>query len=438
MKQMGLIGAVSTLIGTMVGAAVFVLLGSLASQTGTSLMLAFLIGAIPAFLASVYYIQLSNMIPTTGGSFVYAKRLLNPTSGTIVGFFLVFAGVGAVGMLALGLVDYLSFYFERLNPILIGGGAVVLFIIINSLGVGIASKLQIIMVAWMLIALIVFIVTGFWAYSSGEVVATQTTPFLLNGPSGLLMASVVAFYSYAGYGLITEIGGKLKNPRRNAPLSIAISLTVVTIIYVLVAYVALKVVNLEEFIGFAASLPMTAQLFLPEWLVNFIAIGGILAIVTTMNAVLIVIPEELAVMAEHKVIHPIFGQYHPKFGSPVASLLLIGVLAIGLIVCGISGTVFSTMTVVGLLMGSIFMGVTMLSVMKNEPELYASASMKLPKSIIYLCSILGVTTSFLFTIIAILDAPIVGVLAIMLIVSSILYMKVRKSSINLQMTEELK
>lgn len=52
-RKMGLIGAISTLVGTMVGAAVFVLLGPLVDQTGPSLPIAFLLGAIPAFLEAL-------------------------------------------------------------------------------------------------------------------------------------------------------------------------------------------------------------------------------------------------------------------------------------------------------------------------------------------------------------------------------------------------
>lgn len=115
--KIGLIGAISTLIGIMVGAAIFILLGPLAAQTGPSLTLAFLLGAIPALFGSVYYMQLGSIFPSSGGSYIFASRLLNPTLGILAGFFMVFAGVGAVGMLALGFINYLSFYFTNIPVI---------------------------------------------------------------------------------------------------------------------------------------------------------------------------------------------------------------------------------------------------------------------------------------------------------------------------------
>src|SRR5699024_1316174 len=159
-KKMGLIGAISTLVGTMVGAAVFVLLGPLVDQTGASLPLAFLLGALPAFFGSAYYIQLGSMFPSSGGTYVYTSRLLNPTSGVLAAFWMLFAGIGANGMLALGFVNYIGFYMGHLpvksTAILI----IIIFVIINLFGIRFSSLLQIYMVIWMVGALVMYIVFG--------------------------------------------------------------------------------------------------------------------------------------------------------------------------------------------------------------------------------------------------------------------------------------
>src|SRR5690625_2123803 len=96
------------LVGAMIGAAVFVLLGPLANITGPSLPLAFVLGALPALFGSAYYIQLGSMFPSSGGTYVYTRRLLSPTAGVLAAFWMLFAGIGAAGMLALGFVEYLE------------------------------------------------------------------------------------------------------------------------------------------------------------------------------------------------------------------------------------------------------------------------------------------------------------------------------------------
>src|SRR5699024_2366733 len=272
---MGLIGAVAMLMGAMIGAAVFVLLGPLAKLTGPSLPLAFLLGALPAFFGSAYYIQLGSMFPSTGGTYLYTSRLLSPTLGVLAAFWILFAGIGANGMLALGFVNYISFYLGQLpiksTAILI----IIVFVIINLFGMRFSSLLQIYMVIWMVGSLLLYIVSGLFELQSPSFISVDNEPFFRNGLSGLLMATVLSFYSYAGYGLITEIGGEIRNSHKNTPRAIAISLLLVTAIYMGAAYVSTKVIPLEKFISFTASLPMAATYFLPDLGVHVIAVGGL-------------------------------------------------------------------------------------------------------------------------------------------------------------------
>lgn len=427
--KIGLIGAISTLIGIMVGAAIFILLGPLAAQTGPSLTVAFLLGAIPALFGSVYYMQLGSIFPSSGGSYIFASRLLNPTLGVLAGFFMVFAGVGAIGMLALGFINYLSFYFTNIPVIPIALLTILIFFFINFLGIRFANKLQVFMVGWMVLALLIFIIFGFLHQQSAEFVEFDKGPFLRNGVSGLLMAAVLSFYSYAGYGIVTEIGGEIKNPQKNTPLAIIISLVTVALIYMGVSYICTSIVPIDEFIGFSASIPMTASLFLPNWVVDLIAVGGFLAIFTTLNAIMLVIPQELAVMGNEGVISKLFTKKHKKFGTPYISLVLISIVPMILIIFGISETVFATMTIAGLLISGLIMGVSALKIFKKAGQEYEHAVIKIPKPLLITFSILGIISSFLFTVLAILDAPVVGGLAIVLVVFTMIYSRKKNLSI---------
>ncbi|MFD1206606.1 APC family permease [Sporosarcina contaminans] len=427
--KIGLIGAISTLIGTMVGAAIFILLGPLADQTGPSLTLSFLLGAIPALFGSAYYMQLGSMFPSTGGSYVYASRLLNPTMGIITAFFMIMAGVGAIGMLALGFVNYLSFFIAGGSQVIIAISIVLIFVLVNLYGMKFANKIQIVMVAWMLIALLIYIVFGFFYQHSAEFIPIDNGPFLRNGVSGLMMAAVLAFYSYAGYGLITEIGGEIKNPQKNTPRAILISLVIVTLIYMGVSYISTSVVSIEDFISFTTSLPMAASLFLPGWVVTFIAIGGLLAIFTTLNAIMLIIPHEFVVMAKEGVVSKHFARKHKSFGTPYLSLLIVNGITIVLIVSGISETVFATMTVAGLLLSGIVMGMSALNIFKKMPDLYEKAALRIPKPILIACSFLGIVSSLLFTFLAVMDAPIVGAMALALAIIGVIYSKIVKVDI---------
>lgn len=421
---MGLVGAISLMLGAMIGAAVFVLLGPLAELTGRSLPLAFLLGSLPAFFGSVYYIQLSSMFPMTGGTYVYTSRLLNPTFGILAAFWILFAGIGANGMLALGFVHYISFYVGPLPAKSTAMGIVILFVILNLFGLRFSSLLQIYMVLWMIGALGLYIYVGLSGQAVGSLATFDNGPFLRQGMGGLLMATVLSFYSYAGYGLITEIGSEIKRPEKNTPRAMLISLLCITAIYIGVAYVSTTVIPLEDFIGFRASLPMAATFFLPEWAVHVLAIGGLLALFTSLNAMLLIFPYELSVMADDGVVSSLFQVRLKRFRTPYFSLIVVGFMTLTLIHIGFEETVFATMTVVGFLLGSIVMGISGLQLFKKAKKPYENAPIQIKKPLFITFSLLGIASSVVFLSFAVIENPLVGMMAFAIGLFGIVYRQV--------------
>lgn len=409
------------LVGAMIGAAVFVLLGPLADMTGPSLPLAFFFGALPAFFGSAYYIQLGSMFPSSGGTYVYTSRLLSPTSGILAAFWMLLAGVGASGMLALGFVNYIEFYVGNLPKKLTAVLMIILFVIINLFGIRFSSLLQIYMVLWMVGALILYIFSGLFGQGEGSMLPVYNGPFLRNGIGGLFTATVLSFYSYAGYGLVTEIGDEIKNPQKNTPRAIVISLVLVTTIYMGAAYVSTTMIPIQQFIGFSASLPMAAAFFLPEWAVHAIAIGGLLALFTSLNAMLLIFPHELYVMAQDQVVPSIFMRRLKRFRTPYLALLLVGFMTIMFISIGFSETLFATMTVIGFLLGSMLMGVAALHIFKKARSSYEKASVKIPRIMLITFTMLGIISSFIFTILAVLKEPLIGIIALGIGIFGVLY-----------------
>ncbi|KIO66647.1 hypothetical protein B4064_2184 [Caldibacillus thermoamylovorans] len=100
-----------------------------------------------------------------------------------------------------------------------------------------------------------------------------------------------------------------------------------------------------------------------------------------------------------------------------------------LIISGISETVFATMTIAGLLISGLIMGFSALKIFKKASREYEHAIIRIPKPLLITFSILGIISSFLFTVLAILDAPVVGGLAIVLIVFTMIYSRKKNLSI---------
>jgi|SRR5690625_659005 len=400
-KKIGLIGAIAIIVGTVIGASIFILLAPIAGQTGPSLFLAYFIAFIPAFFGSIFYAQLGAAMPATGGTYHYNKRLLNPTLGYLATISLILGGIGATVMLAIGFAEYLQFFFPNL-PIQLTALLIILFLYgINLLGIKTAEIVQILMTLWIILALLIFAVPGLF-----HIEVQNFTPMIPNGMGSFLMGSALAVYSYVGFGIISEIGGTIENPKKNIPRAIFFSLGLITLIYMLVSLVAVGVIPWEQLSESGASVAEAAQKFLSPPFVLFISIGALFATVTTINAVLMTIPGDFQALAKEGIFSRKLMTKEvnntPLF--PITFLVVIG--AIG-IFSGFSADFFATITIVGLLFNAVILGIALWKLPKREKEAYDNASFKMKPGLLKVAIILGVFLNAAFILLAVLDFLII-------------------------------
>lgn len=397
--KISLIGAIAIIIGTVIGASIFILLGPVAGQAGPGLYLAYLIAFIPAFFGSIYYAQLGAAMPSVGGSYFYSKKLLSARAGYLVVMSLILGGIGAIVMLSLGFAEYLQYFFPNINIQLTAAGIVLVLLAINLLGLKTAEVFQIFMTLWILLALVMFIVPGVFAVDTQNL-----TPMFPNGFGGLMMGSALAVYSYVGYGIISEIGGNIKDPTRNVPKAIFISLGIIAVVYALVCFVAVGVIPWETLANSGASVAEAAQVFLPSSVILFISVGALFATVTTIHAVLMTVPGDFTALSDEGIFNK---KLHSKVvnGTPVVPITFMSVMAIISIFSGLSVVYFTTITIVGLLFNAVIIGLAAWHLPKKEKALYEAAPFRVKPGLLKLTVILGVISNIVFIALALLDAP---------------------------------
>lgn len=403
-KKIGLLGAISIIVGTVIGASIFILLGPIAGQTGPSLFLAYLVAFVPALFGSLYYAQLGSAMPANGGSYFYSKRLLNPLVGYITTISLILGGMGAIVMLALGFAEYLQFYIPAL-PVQLTAILILLILYgINLLGLKTAEIAQIAMTIWIVIALLLFAIPGLF-----HIEPQNLTPLMPNGFGSFLMGSALAVYSYVGYGIISEIGGSIKNPQKNIPRSIFISLGIVVVIYTLVSVVAVGVIPWEQLSASGASVAEAAQLFLPAPVILFITIGALFATVTTINAVIMTIPGDFLALANEGILHKkiVSRGKNQTLVIPITILTFVAIIGI---LSGLPVDYFATITIVGLLSNTVVLGFAVYRLPKREPELYNNAPFKMKTGVLKFVVVIGILLNIAFILLAVLDVPsIIGI-----------------------------
>ena len=146
-RTIGLAGTVSTLIGYVIGASIFILPGELAASSGPAIALSYLLAAVPAVFCCFVSAQIGSVFPVSGANYVAVSRVISPFAGFLMVWVLMAALIVGVPLVAYGFADYLAFFLPALNRTLVAAAAVVFFVCINIRGTRVSVWSQSAMVA---------------------------------------------------------------------------------------------------------------------------------------------------------------------------------------------------------------------------------------------------------------------------------------------------
>lgn len=244
-KQLGLFDVYAISTGAMFSSGFFLLPGIASAYSGPSVILAYLIGGILVLPAMLSVAELSTALPRAGGPYYFLDRSLGPMVGTVGGLGTWMALIFKSAFALVGMGAYLGLFFDiSIKPIAVT--LTLLFMGMNIIGVKKTTRLQNGFVVILIGILLLFVVQGLFELSGvgmQQVVENQLTPFLPFGYEGLLATVGLVFVSYAGLTQIASVAEEVKNPDRNIPLGMILSLFTATVIYVLGVFVMVGVLD---------------------------------------------------------------------------------------------------------------------------------------------------------------------------------------------------
>ena len=241
-RRLGLIGATNIGLGAMLGGGIYVISGTAAGMIGPALVFAYLVtGALTVFTA-INYSELACSIPKQGGGYTFAHDTWGGFPGFLTGWFLLIGNVVACGLYSLAVAYTLAVFLPG-NPALIVGWIAIVIIVItfvtNLVSIkGVTGVLGVLNIAQALV-LFVFVAVGLFFIDPANL-----DPILKEG-TGItqFMATVSFIYiSFVGFELITTASEEIKDPARNIPRAIMLTLFIATIVYMLAALVIVGVV----------------------------------------------------------------------------------------------------------------------------------------------------------------------------------------------------
>lgn len=246
-NSIGVVGASAIGVGGMMGAGLYTLLGLAAKTSGIWLPVSFLIGGIVAAFSVYSYAKLGMQYPDRGGA---AKFLLKEFGdGLLAGGVNVFQYLGwiiAMALYATGFSEYVCQFFGKQSSSWTGKAIsvaiVIVVVFINILGAKQVARAQTAIISFELIILIAFICFGFFK------VPTPTLPAhtAKDGIVGVLSAAGLLYVTYEGFGVVTNAAGNMKNPKKQLPIALFVSLGIVMIIYILASFVVIRSIGVNE------------------------------------------------------------------------------------------------------------------------------------------------------------------------------------------------
>ncbi|XP_031602020.1 b(0,+)-type amino acid transporter 1 isoform X4 [Oreochromis aureus] len=286
-REVGIIGAISFIGGTMIGSGIFIspqyVLSTIGSP-GASFIIWSCCGLI-AMLGGLCYAELGTIIPESGAEYIYILR----TAGKVVAFMFVFSFImvmrPASGTgIALSFAEYAvaPFYSGCTPPQLavkfVAAGSILMLAIINCLNVRLATGIQVVTMAVKVVALVVIILGGIVMLFQGH---TENFEDSFEGTNVGVSSIGIAFYqglwSYDGWNTLNCLTEEVKHPEVNLPRAVLIAISLVTTLYLLVNVSYLTVMTPKELMSSSAVAVTWGNKVLGSW-------GWVMSVAAALSA----------------------------------------------------------------------------------------------------------------------------------------------------------
>jgi APA family basic amino acid/polyamine antiporter len=300
--------------GTAIGVSIFSVLSPAAKAAGSGLLIAIALAIVPMILFAAVYSFLASALPKSGASYEWPRRFLHPSVGFLVSWLRILSNVGALVVLSLVLVNYLSAIITvPQRPAM----AVILsaIFLLNFFGVSVAARAQTLLMLVLLGALAIFAVSGAPKISW----VTIGSPFAVGWPA--IFASVPLLISlFLGIETAAEIGEEIRDPQRTIPRGISLAVLLTAVVYLIIAIVALGLVGPERLATSTAPLLDAAKVCMGSWAAPLILGAACVSILKTLNSTILVFSRAIFAMGRAGALPHAVARIHPRFGTPHIAL----------------------------------------------------------------------------------------------------------------------
>jgi amino acid transporter/nucleotide-binding universal stress UspA family protein len=365
------------LLGTAggLGSGIFILTGLAAEVAGPAALLAILVGGFLSFSIAINYSELATIYPETGGAMTYVREAWGKgLLSFLIGSMDSISSTFFCALSAVGFAYSMSVFFPSIPIIPTAIIAIVIFVILNILGVSKVGNVQMVMGAALLFAFAIYIIAGFVSpngfhlttlFPNGRIFLTGD----FNKNVGSLMKTIALIYAaYVGFEVIADDAEEVKNPSKNLPIAILVSLGLITLVYSLTVVVTLGTVPWQSVAGSETALSDAIKVFMPGLGVTIIAMAGMVGALTSINSSMLSATRETFTLGRDGAWPSVLARLN-RVRVPFVAILMIGVVSILITSIGVVDFL-SYITSAGYLFVLFFSNLAMIRLHKKYPSIH--------------------------------------------------------------------
>ena len=337
-RTLGPLGALALVVGSMLGIGIFISPPGVAAHVAGpgSFLAMWLLGGLTALFGALSLAELGAMSPRDGGDYPYLRDCWGPGIAFSAGWLQLLAIFpGSLASVAVATATYqfpVLFGPGVAEPIRVAGVAVpaphvwaalllVALTAVNHVGLRISGALQVVVTS---IPLTVLLVTTLIVLAQHE--AGAVPPVRIESPnaslslSGLAAAYLPVYFAYSGWNAAIYVGGEIRQPGRNLPLSLVGGTAIVTVLYMVLCIGFLAVLTFGGLAGVGEAGTATAQAVFGPIGVTVVTGLIVLAMIGTINGSVLTGSRIAYAMAEQGDCAAAAARLHPRFATPVVGL----------------------------------------------------------------------------------------------------------------------
>ena len=333
-KEVGLIEAITIVIGVVIGSGIFFKASSVFENAGTPMLgiMAWVVGGLITIASALTVAEIAVAIPKTGGVFVYIKELYGEKWAFLFGWMQTLIYVpGVAAALSIVFVTQATYFIPSMTTTVQKILAIfILFFVmgINVLSTRLGGKVQVISTIGKLVPIFFIVIFGLLKGTAHDFVAPVATSTSI-GATGFGAAILGTLWAYDGWINVGNMAGELKNPKKDLPKSIIMGLIATIIVYILINVAIINIMPMTNVIASSKPASDAAVILFGDIGAALIAAGIMISIFGALNGYLMTGVRVPFAMAQDNLFPfpKFFGKVNEKFETPINAFAFEVILA---------------------------------------------------------------------------------------------------------------